>query len=287
MLCFVGSDIGAQRHPYESQSNIVYDLASERSVEGLVVSAGALGGFVGPEGMRAFYARYGRLPIVTISLAEQGRPAVLIDNYRGMYDLVSHCITVHGRRRLVFMPGPWGSDEVKERHRAYVEALADHGLAADPALVASSGEWSWLSARRSMSEYLDAHGADFDALIAASDRMAIGAMEELVRRGLSVPDRVLVTGLNDSLDTRFSDPPLTTVHQPLFEMARRATGLLLARLEGAPTPQRTYLAAVPVYRRSCGCGSPVEASRRPRAAGRSRSSYRRRLGQDLRPSSGS
>jgi PAS domain S-box-containing protein len=279
LFCFVGSDIGADRFPFESQANIVYNLASDQSVEGLVVSAGTLGGFVGPEGMRKFYTRFGPLPLVTISLEEEGRPAVLIDNYRGMHDLVSHCITVHGRRRLVFLPGPWGSDEVKERYRAYADALAEHGLAAGPELVAPSGEWSWLSGRRSMGEYVDAHGTRFDAVIAASDRMAIGAMEELSRRGISVPDRVLVTGFNDSIDTLFSEPPLTTVHQPLFDMARRATRLLLTWLESGKAPRRISLPAVPVYRRSCGCGAPVVTH--PRAAGRSRTSFRERLGKEL------
>ncbi|MBN2353785.1 MAG: substrate-binding domain-containing protein [Spirochaetales bacterium] len=281
LFCFVGSDLGAERFPFESQANAVYNLASGRSVDGLVVSASALGGFIGPEGMRKFYKRFDPLPIVTISLEERGRPAVLVDNYRGMYDLVSHCITVHGRRRLVFLPGPWESDEVKERHRAYADALTAHGLEAVSDLIASAGDWTWASGRRSIYEYLDARGADFDAVIAASDRMAIGAMEMLARRGIAVPERVLVTGFNNSLDTLFSEPPLTTVHQPLFEMSRRATRLLIDRLKGGRTPQRVLLPAVPMYRQSCGCGAPVENPARPRAASGSRSSYRRRLGRDI------
>jgi PAS domain S-box-containing protein len=254
LYCFIGSDLGADRLPFESQANIIYDLAGADNIEGLVVSAGALGGIIGAERMREFLGRFGEIPLVTISIESAGHPVVLIDNYRGMYDLVSHCIAVHGCRRLVFLPGPWGSSEVKERYRAYVAALKDHGLADDPALVTPPGEWSWRTGQRAIGSFLDAGKVDFDAVIVANDRMAIGAMEELKRRGFSVPEKVIVTGFDDTLDALFAVPPLTTVHQPLFYLARQATGQLLSLLEGRRVSARTILPARPEFRASCGCG---------------------------------
>ena len=74
---------------------------------------------------------------------------------------------------------------------------------------------------------------DIDAVCAASDLMAVGAMRVLRDLGRRIPDDVAVIGFEDSAIARQTDPPLTTVHQPVEAMGREMARLLLARIGGA------------------------------------------------------
>jgi diguanylate cyclase (GGDEF)-like protein len=104
-------------------------------------------------------------------------------------------------------------------------------------------------------ELLLQRGARFDALVAASDYMALGAVEALVARGVRVPEDVAVIGFDDVDEARYAFPPLSTVRQPLREQGRRATEILLAQIAGEPVPEREVLHTELVTRRSCRCRS--------------------------------
>ena len=93
----------------------------------------------------------------------------------------------------------------------------------------------------------------FDAVVAASDAMALGAIDALRARGVRVPEEVAVVGFDDIEAARFATPPLTTVRQPLHEQGRRAVELLLALLRGEPVPEQITLHTELVTRRSCRC----------------------------------
>ncbi len=110
LICFVGS---ALKSPYglDAQRNIVYGLADQVNVDGLVALSGTLGHHIGPEQLKQFYERYRPLPIVGTSIPLEGIPTVLVDNESGMRAAVSHLIETHGRRRIAFIRGPAGHPE--------------------------------------------------------------------------------------------------------------------------------------------------------------------------------
>ena len=93
----------------------------------------------------------------------------------------------------------------------------------------------------------------FDALVAANDYMALGAIPALQERDLRVPSDVAVVGFDDIEDARFSTPPLTTVRQPLYQQGEAALELVLAQLDGAEVAPQTTAATELVVRQSCGC----------------------------------
>ncbi len=80
-----------------------------------------------------------------------------------------------------------------------------------------------------------------DAVFAASDLMAVGALRVLREAGLRVPDDVALVGFDDSAVSRHTQPTLTSVHQPVEEMGRVMADLLLARIAGEPVPRETVL----------------------------------------------
>ena len=83
-----------------------------------------------------------------------------------------------------------------------------------------------------MARLLERPGDPVDAVFAASDLMAAGALRALRAAGRWVPEDVAVVGFEDSAVARYAQPPLTTVRQPIEEMGRQATRLLLAQVAG-------------------------------------------------------
>jgi len=145
------------------------------------------------------------------AVPEQAETSVGCDNYQGGHDIARHLLD-RGARRLAFLgdTSP-SSPEFRERHRGYVAALHERQIEADPELqvAAISSEQSGHAA----TSELFARGVDFDAIVAASDLIAIGAMKALQANGLSVPGDVLVAGFDDIPLAAFVDPGLTTVQQ--------------------------------------------------------------------------
>jgi len=100
---------------------------------------------------------------------------------------------------------------------------------------------------------LDERKANFEAVVAANDTMALGALQALQSRGIRVPGNVAIVGFDDAEESNYVSPPLTTVRQPLHEQGKRATETLLALIEGKQVPDRVILPTELIVRRSCGC----------------------------------
>ncbi len=186
LVCFPGKPL---RSPvgFEAQSNILYDLVSSHAVDGLVVWASGLPLFVEAQAVRAFCERYRPLPMVTVGIPVEGLPGVQVDNYGGMRMVVEHLIDVHGRSRFAFIRGPDVHQEAMVRYQAFADVLRERGLPLRPELV-FSGNFKESGGQYAIEKLIDQDHATFDALVAASDNMAIGAMKALQSRGIRVPD---------------------------------------------------------------------------------------------------
>jgi DNA-binding LacI/PurR family transcriptional regulator len=150
------------------------------------------------------------------------------DNRGGARNAVEHLIGL-GRRRIATITGPQDMRVGVDRLSGYCDALTAAGL---PELI-GTGDFSEESGERRMRELLD-RDPELDAVFTASDLMAVGAMRVLKERGLRIPEDVAVVGFDDSATARHTDPPLTSVHQPLEAMGREMARLLVARIRGEP-----------------------------------------------------
>ena len=251
VLCFCGGTLGAT-DPIASLRNSIYDLVDAHTLDGLVVMSGAIGNLVGPADLVTFCRAHKPLPVVSIAAALDGIPSVVVDDDLGMREVVMHVIARHGRRAVAFIRGPQANQEAERRYRVYREVLAENGLVFDPDRVVR-GTFERASGERSIGILLDERKVAFDAIVAASDEMAIGAVRELLVRGIRVPEEVAVVGFDDVEAAQFCFPPLTTVRQPLHEQGRVAAEMLLGALQGRAGPERSLLHTRLVVRRSCGC----------------------------------
>jgi DNA-binding LacI/PurR family transcriptional regulator/GAF domain-containing protein len=255
LICFVGGWLPSSPDGDEDRRNAVYDLVSKQSIDGLIVS-GVVVGLAPPEMVERFYDQYRPLPMVNIALAQEGIPNVVPDNYGGMRNVIAHLVQTHGHRRIAFIRGPETNPEAEQRYQAYIDVLAEYGLQFDPDLVAP-GTFVGPSGESAVRLLLDERKAAFEAIVAASDSMAIGALRALQDRGIRVPYDVAVVGFDDIEEARATTPSLTTVQQPLSDLGKRAAETLLALLSGKEVPAQVIVPTQLMARQSCSCLSPM------------------------------
>ena len=143
------------------------------------------------------------------------------DNRGGAAKAVGHLVR-QGRRRIATITGPLDMGVGLDRLEGYRDGLAAAGLAGASDLV-ETGDFTEEGGAAAMARLLERPGSPVDAVFAASDMMAAGALRALRTAGRRVPEDVAVVGFEDSAVARYAQPPLTTVRQPIEEMGRQAT----------------------------------------------------------------
>lgn len=260
LITFLGRALGSLQG-FDAQANVLYDLVSAQSVDGVIFSSGSLSMYSGIQGLTDFCQRYRPLPMVSLAAPLEGIPSVLVENYQGIHAMMAHVIEVHRARRIAFISGPTQVLEAEMRYRAYVDALTEYDLPLDSALVSPPTTWTEATGRQAICTLLDERGlqpgAGFDAVVASDDETALGALIELQARGFYVPDDVLVTGFDGLERGTYFTPALTSVRQPVYEQARRAIACVLAQLRGEEVPVEEYLPSDLLLRQSCGCPDPA------------------------------
>lgn len=181
-----------------------------------------------------------------------GIPTIGATNWAGAVAATEH-LTGLGHRRLAHLGGPRQLLCSRARADGFRAAVERAELTVDEALV-SHGEFSAESGRAAMERILDRTDVPRPtAVFAASDLQALGCYEALRARGLRIPQDISVVGFDDLPVARWTDPGLTTVRQPLQEMAGMATRTLLRIIEGESVDlPRVELSTSLVQRGSCG-----------------------------------
>ncbi|AWB94149.1 LacI family transcriptional regulator [Aeromicrobium chenweiae] len=189
------------------------------------------------------------LPVVVGGRAAQwGGSFVDVDNVDGAREAVAHLADT-GRRTIATISGPRAMASGRDRLDGYTAAIRAAGLAYDEQLVVE-GDFSEQSGWAGMEELL-ARRPDIDGVFAASDLMAMGAMRSLRSHGRRVPQDVGVIGFDGTTAAETSDPPLSTVRQPLIELGRGMAEMLLRHVDaGDPAPERLVLPVELIVRAS-------------------------------------
>lgn len=156
-----------------------------------------------------------------------------------------------GRRRIAFLgQADEHYPEFADRYRGLCEALVAAGIAPDPALQRDA--LSYEDAGQAATEALLAGGAAFDAIFAASDLIAIGALRALAAAGRKVPEDVAIVGFDDQPAASLTEPPLTTIMQDLKGAGELLVETLAAQIEGREPPPGTLPTRLIVRRSTVG-----------------------------------
>ncbi|MEZ4645635.1 MAG: substrate-binding domain-containing protein [Chloroflexota bacterium] len=256
LICFPGGRLHAAEAP-EMMRNLIYQQVDQQQLDGLVIWTSALVGATRPQEVADFRQLYHPLPIVDLASSSKYGPRVTIDGNQGMRALLIHLIEDHGYQRIALIRGPENHPYALERYRAFVETVREKGLSPDERLISPAVSWS--RGAEAMSVLLDERGLqpgqDFQAVVATSDLLAIGAIRLMAERGIHVPIDVAVAGFNDIEEGRLVRPPLTSVSLPFYEQGRQSVETLLAILARKDAPDAVMLSSRLLVRQSCGCPS--------------------------------
>ncbi|PZU72272.1 MAG: LacI family transcriptional regulator [Brevundimonas sp.] len=154
---------------------------------------------------------------------------VFMDDRQAAADMTTHLIAL-GHRRIALVAGPAAYAASQARREGFLAALAEHDLTVEPDLLIE-GDFTFESGRRAGETLLKRPNRP-TAIFASNDDMALGVLNAAAALGVAVPGGVSVCGFDDTPSSMLSTPPLTTIRQPVAEMAATATRMLLAGARG-------------------------------------------------------
>lgn len=184
------------------------------------------------------------IPIVSLSAAYAGleTPCIMCNLSKGMYELTKYMLD-RGIRRIALVAGDKRVDN--DYIHGFKAAFEEKGIGIDDSLIFES-DISFEGALSKSKEILDLHP---EAVMTISDLMACGIVQAAKNRGLNIPGDISITGYDDVIYASINQTPITTVHQPIREMCKRAVDVIVDWIEGAEAiPSVELLAPVVVYR---------------------------------------
>ena len=209
-------------------------------VDGHVIGLVLVGDSVPEDVLRRYARRKGRVPIVAIERDYdiEGVSCLLADSERGAYEATRHLLG-QGYRHLAMIGGPLqGAGSATfgraQREHGFRRALEDDGLVPDPAMIVE-GNFRYAGGQEAMRRLL-AGGKPLDAVFAANDMMALGAMSVIRDAGLRVPEDIAVVGFDDIPAASLPAPGLTTMAMPKSVLGSSAALVLGKQLAAATRP---------------------------------------------------
>jgi DNA-binding LacI/PurR family transcriptional regulator len=198
-------------------------------------------------------------PLVVIGEVEQNRADhVRIDSRRAAADATRHVLS-RGATRIAVIGADDDSSVATATSRLRLEgvhdALREAGIPRDPALEINPMPWSMTGGATGV-ETLFRRNVAFDAIVALTDTLALGALHALHDHGVSVPDDVIVTGFDDVEFSRYTSPSLSTVAFDRRAFADAALGLLESRMDDRTAPPRSLTLSHHLLERDSTNGTP-------------------------------
>ncbi len=171
-----------------------------------------------------------------------------VDNVYGASLAVEHLIKL-GRKKIATITGPNDVAPGRDRKQGYIQTLNKCGLPVDQKFIIE-GDFTEESGYKAAKKLMECHP---DAIFAASDLMAIGALRAIKEQKLRIPEDIALVGFDDLPPARYADPQLTTVRQPILRFGFAAFELLLKFIDDRTLPaQKTLIDVELVVRESCG-----------------------------------
>lgn len=154
--------------------------------------------------------------------------SVVVDDFGGAYRAVEYLLK-SGCRRIAHLGGPENLGISQNRRKGYEQALSDYGFELNDQLILAAG--LTIEEGQAACRQLLEQGPLPDAIFAANDPLAVGAVQVLKEKKIRIPEDISIIGFSNEPITSLIDPPMTTVAQPGFEMGQIATRLLLDEID--------------------------------------------------------
>ncbi|HZU86488.1 MAG TPA: LacI family DNA-binding transcriptional regulator [Anaerolineaceae bacterium] len=250
-----GVSQACNQHDYTLALFLVQNKEDELKIFPRLARPGMLDGVILQSGHHGDQSLIGRMVDANMPVVMIGRPFLApnvsyidVDNVNAAYSAVAHLMR-QNRQRIATITGPLASTAGVDRLAGYRKAFEDRGQSVRESLIAE-GDFTEVGGYYAMQRLFPAQP---DAVFAASDIMAAGAMRAVLEAGLRVPEDIAFVGFDDLPVTSLVNVALTTVRQPVVQLGVQAVELLLDVIEnGATPPRRIIIDTELVIRESCG-----------------------------------
>ena len=241
--------------------NNIYNLPDFRRFDGAVLMTNTI---MDPATRTAVMEAVQQADIPAVVLDDDSCPSfinICIDNEKAMREMAEHVISVHHAKTVNYISGPLENPEARNRYRAFLSVMEEHGLHAEKERV-YFGDFRPISGREAAETFLRSALPLPDAVICANDAMALEAIGVFKQHGIRIPEDMIVTGFDHTYYAHHHSPSLTSVSRPLYEAGRTAVRTLAEIWEGKDCGSTAVLDTSLALLESCGCASPETADTR-------------------------
>lgn len=238
----------------EDPGNIVYQLISRDTIDGLIIVTGGLKLHSEQLDLVRYCKVFDPIPSINIGSEIDNIPSIVIDRNNAIKAIMCHLIEVHRRRRIAFISGGHEQTNSVACLEAYRGALNDYGIKYDDLLVAVNSVPNNDFAYAATIQLMTLHKNNgIDAILCTNDYDANSAIAALRSLNISVPEDVAVTGFNNDFIAEAATPSITSIDLNLYGRGQMAIKILSDHINGIHLSSDYKVDAPVIIRQSCGC----------------------------------
>ena len=255
MVCIQGETL----YDYRQEDGEPFPSREFISVDGILILTSAITNRIKTAPLPTL-RQFIHVPLVSIGSRFPDYPSIIVRNRKSMNQLMEHLILFHGYRKLLYLGGPVRHPDNLIREHVFRRTINTFKEKfPDLAGEVINGEFHSTSAIMIVRDYIDAHpDRPPEAIVAANDNIALGALELLRTQGDPRWRNCPVTGFDDTDQARLEIPALTTIRQPLDTLGKLAVRSLWDLMTGREVSPVIYAESELRIRNSCGCTGPWE-----------------------------
>ena len=252
IICFSGAQLSpaGEINKYRAR---VFDFIDVDLIDAVIIPMGALSRFISKEDQLLFLKKFENIPVITINSELPGYSDISYSPEQGMFELVDHLVKEHQVQRFIFAGATGAHRSTIIKKQLFQDALKSHGIDFNETMYITS-DMRRNSPIPALDGLFSGDRADWpQAIVAASDKQAMDILMQLKRMEIRVPEDVILTGSTGQEESQFSEPPLTSIVEPTYELGWHAAEYVVAALQNKPYKENLVLSTSLVVRRSCGC----------------------------------
>lgn len=231
----------------------IYSVANFEAFDGVILFANLIQGQSVLNNVLERIRKSG-VPTVCVDYYDKDFYHVGIENYSAMKSVVSHLIEEHGYTKINYLSGQEFNTDSQERLKAYCDALKEHGLPVEEKRI-FRGAFTNVFGKEATRQILESGEELPQAIVCATDWMALGARSVLMEYGIKIPEQIALTGFDNLFDARNAVPSMTSVDREMRNVGESVVNRIAKLFRGEDIPKREYFPSVPVFAESCGCSS--------------------------------
>lgn len=259
IICFSGAEF-AKQAPINMSRHRIFELIDPSSIDGVILPMGALSRFISLDEQLAFLSQFSHIPVVTIASDIPGYLNVGYSPQQGMVELIDHLILQHHVKRFAFAGATGIHRSTLVKKSFFIEALKSHHIDYDEGYNITS-DMRRNAPIEGLNQLFEKDKSQWpQAIVASTDNQARDIITALKLINIKVPEEVIVTGSMGQVDSLFTEPPLTSIVEPTYELGWFGAERVIAAIENRPFTQNLVIPTSLVVRRSCGCNKAGHCS---------------------------